>query len=46
MTFKQEILMKLMVQEELLRGTSAHWGIQVAIDIVENTPDDNEDDGK
>lgn len=44
--FKQEIIKKLMVQEELTRGTMAHWGIQKAIEIVEQTPDETEDDLK
>lgn len=44
--YKQEIIKKLMVQEELTRGTMAHWGIQKAIEIVEQTPDETEDDLK
>ena len=44
--FKQEIIKKLMVQEELTRGTMAHWGIQKALEIVEQTPDETEDDLK
>lgn len=39
--YKQEIIKKLMVQEELTRGTMAHWGIAKAIEIVEQTPDEN-----
>ena len=39
--FKKEIIKKLMVQEELTRGTMAHWGIAKAIEIVEQTPDEN-----
>lgn len=44
--FKKEIIKKLMVQEELTRGSAAHWGIAKAIEIVENTPDESEDDLK
>ena len=36
--YKKEILKKLMVQEELTRGTMAHWGIAKALEIVEQTP--------
>lgn len=39
--YKQEIIKALMVQEELTRGTMAHWGIQKALEIVEQTPDEN-----
>ena len=39
--FKEKIIEKLMVQEELTRGTMAHWGIQKALEIVEQTPDEN-----
>lgn len=39
--YKQEIIKKLMVQEELTRGTMAHWGIQKALEIVEETSDEN-----
>ena len=39
--FKEKISEKLMVQEELTRGTMAHWGIQKALEIVEQTPDEN-----
>lgn len=39
--YKQEIIKKLMVQEELTRGTMAHWGIQKALEIVEETSDKN-----
>lgn len=41
--YKQEIIKALMVQEELTRGTMAHWGIQKAIQIVEQTPDESEE---
>lgn len=41
--FKQEIIKALMVQEELTRGTMAHWGIAKAIEIVEQTSDENAD---
>ena len=44
--FKQKIIEQLMVQEELTRGTMAHWGIQKALEIVEQTPDETEDDLK
>lgn len=44
--FKEKIIEKLMVQEELTRGTMAHWGIAKAIEIVEQTPDETEDDLK
>lgn len=45
--FKQKIIEKLMVQEELTRGiTAAHWAIETAIRIVESTPDETEDDLK
>lgn len=44
--FKQEIIKKLMVQEELTRGSGAHWGIEKALEIVEQTPDETEDDLK
>lgn len=44
--FKEKIIEKLMVQEELTRGTMAHWGIQKALEIVEQTPDETEDDLK
>ncbi len=47
MTFKETVLMKLMVQEELLRGIpAAHWAIELAIRIVEETEADSEDDLK
>ncbi len=47
MTFKEKIIMKLMVQEELTRGIpAAHWAIQKAIEIVETTEDEDEDDMK
>jgi len=39
--FKETVIQKLMVQEELTRGTMAHWGIQKALEIVEETPDEN-----
>ena len=39
--YKQEIIKALMVQEELTRGTMAHWGIQKALEIVEETSDEN-----
>lgn len=39
--YKQEIIKALMVHEELTRGTMAHWGIQKALEIVEQTPDEN-----
>ena len=42
--YKQEIIKALMVQEELTRGTMAHWGIAKAIEIVEETPDDESED--
>lgn len=42
--YKQEIIKKLMVQEELTRGiTAAHWAIEKAIQIVEQTPDESEE---
>lgn len=44
--FKKTVIQKLMVQEELTRGTMAHWGIQKALEIVEQTPDETEDDLK
>lgn len=44
--FKQKIIEKLMVWEEMTRGTGAHWGIEKAVQIVEETPDDEEDDLK
>ena len=44
--YKQEIIKALMVQEELTRGTMAHWGIEKAIQIVEETDDESEDDMK
>lgn len=44
--FKETVIQKLMVQEELTRGTMAHWGIAKAIEIVEQTPDETEDDLK
>lgn len=46
MTYKQKIIMKLMVWEEMTRGTQAHWGIEKAIEIIEQTPDESEDDLK
>lgn len=39
--FKEQVIQKLMVQEELTRGTMAHWGIQKALEIVEETYDEN-----
>jgi len=39
--YKQEIIKALMVQEELTRGTMAHWGIQKALEIVKETSDEN-----
>lgn len=38
--YKKKVMEKLMVQEELTRGTMAHWGIEKAVQIVEETPDD------
>ena len=41
---KEKTMEKLMVWEELTRGTGAHWGIEKAVEVVESMPEENPDE--